>query len=103
MSISPFNWQAQPSVFAKERKNGNVIDLAPKSFHVYSKAEAERESTIKRLSAEIESDHAASQEHAHMSTFYRDRARKKAKQVADLVAGREAGAVRRMELERGIA
>jgi len=100
---SPFNWQGRPSVFAKERKNGNVIDLAPKSFHVYSKAEAERESAIKRLSAEIEADQAASQEHAHMATFYRDRARSKARQVADLVAGRSEGFVRRMELERGLA
>lgn len=92
-----------PSIFSRERKPARVRSLEPKQFHVYSQAEADRESTIKRLNAEIESDHAASQEHSHMSTFYRDRARSKAAQVASLVAGRPAHQVRRMEAERGLA
>lgn len=86
--MNAFQNTTGPSIWSRERKTARVIDLAPRKFHVYSAAEADRESTIKRLTAEIAAAHESAKNYADMATFQRSRARAKAKQVRDLVASR---------------
>lgn len=100
--MNPWDTTGPSIVLASMRPPAKVKSLAPKKFHVYSQAEAERESAIKRLNAEIEADHEASKNHTDMATYYRDRARTKARQVADLVASRPDWYVQKLQAERGI-
>ena len=60
------------------------------------------EQTIAQKQREIESHMRMAEQCAVMCQFHRETARQLAKQVAELVMGRSAEAVARMESERGL-
>ena len=61
------------------------------------------EQTIAQKQREIESHMRMAEQCADMCQFHRETARQLAKQVAELVMGRSAEAVARMERERGLS